>query len=604
MVTRLNSVTDVSTKENVKNRPEGINTVQLLKHSSAVLGLGPNDAMNIAEKLYLEGYITYPRTETTLYSQNFDFRSILISFTKVNSHLGIYANQLLQFGFSEPKAGVDAGDHPPITPTTKVPQRGSLSGNEGKMYDYICKHFLATISRDARYAKTKVSFEAGGHSFNINGIMILDTGFLDIAQWIKLANKTIPNFTKGQVYPISSAEVKESQTSPPNYLSESELISLMEKHGIGTDASMATHINNICQRNFVEIITRARRLKPTPLGNALIMGYKKIDPELISAELRGNIERNVEQIARGEVDIDTVLSSVIGIFKQKYEYFRMNISKIELEFIEVYGTFNDSLKKGQPFSNCGRCGNKMMLVEDFNKIYCKNCKITLNLPRDSKYSLEGSDVCPLDGYQIINYYIRNLSLTLVREGLETHLKCCPQCYHKSPHPEISQRLICSQCPSDTCTVSALYTEVAMCPRCSRGKLILNRSIDRAFYATCNNNRCTHCLILVHNAADVKRSQQKCPHCTSYKLKVVHLLIRYRSEFLWTSRKPACFATSDTAITYPNPISERNLSLSTPTELPRARIRTEEVEDQDQVATTTTLALQQLLHRAITSEEER
>lgn len=62
------------------------------------------------------------------------------------------------------------------------------------------------------------------------------------------------------------------KTSAPDYLSEAELIGLMEKHGIGTDASIAVHINNICERGYVSL-TGGRRLKPTVVGAALVHGY-------------------------------------------------------------------------------------------------------------------------------------------------------------------------------------------------------------------------------------------------------------------------------------------------------------------------------------------
>ena len=76
-------------------------------------------------------------------------------------------------------------------------------------------------------------------------------------------------------YIIIQVKLQEKQTSAPDYLTEADLISLMEKHGIGTDASIPVHINNISERNYVNV-TGGRRLKPTNLGIVLIHGYQKV----------------------------------------------------------------------------------------------------------------------------------------------------------------------------------------------------------------------------------------------------------------------------------------------------------------------------------------
>lgn len=70
-------VTDISSKVHEKERPKALNTVDLLKAASSRLGLGPADAMHIAEQLYTRGFISYPRTETTAYPEGFAFAEVL-----------------------------------------------------------------------------------------------------------------------------------------------------------------------------------------------------------------------------------------------------------------------------------------------------------------------------------------------------------------------------------------------------------------------------------------------------------------------------------------------------------------------------------------------
>jgi DNA topoisomerase-3 len=97
---------------------------------------------------------------------------------------------------------------------------------------------------------------------------------------------------EGQKYRILEVKMRSGKTSAPDFLTESELIGLMEKHGIGTDASIATHINNIQVRNYVSIGS-GRTLVPTALGVVLVHGYLRIDPGILHSSTVVSIDFNL-----------------------------------------------------------------------------------------------------------------------------------------------------------------------------------------------------------------------------------------------------------------------------------------------------------------------
>ena len=134
--------------------------------------------------------------------------------------------------------------------------------------------------------------------------------------------RSIPEFTKGEIIPIlrsnsdsgsskvatapasptwASLDVKEKMTTAPGFLTESELIGMMEKHGIGTDASIPTHIENIQKRNYVRLES-GRRLVPNKLGLVLVQGYHQIDSSLVLPRIRADIEGQCNLIAQGEME--------------------------------------------------------------------------------------------------------------------------------------------------------------------------------------------------------------------------------------------------------------------------------------------------------------
>lgn len=139
-------VVKVTYKRKTKAKPIPMNTIEFQKLASRKLKIGSSKAMEIAEKLYNKGFISYPRTETNTFPE-MNLREIVVELSK-NSVFGEYANKILEVkGFYGPpkKGKLDDKAHPPIHPVKNAEQK-KLEGPEWRVYELICKHFLSCLS--------------------------------------------------------------------------------------------------------------------------------------------------------------------------------------------------------------------------------------------------------------------------------------------------------------------------------------------------------------------------------------------------------------------------------------------------------------------------
>ena len=97
-----------------------------------------------------------------------------------------------------------------------------------------------------------------------------------------------------------------SETTPPKLLTESDLISLMDKNGIGTDATIHEHIQTVQDRNYV--VKVKNEFMPTPQGVSLVEVYQEFDLKLYKPYLRAQMEKEMTMIANGVKSKDVVLS--------------------------------------------------------------------------------------------------------------------------------------------------------------------------------------------------------------------------------------------------------------------------------------------------------
>ena len=128
--------------------------------------------MEVAERLYNKGFLSYPRTETNTFKA-MDIREVIkeLGNNKTSGQWGAFARKLIsdRFAHERPRNGKsDDGAHPPIYPTKHAPAN-KLDARESRLYELVCRHFLACCSVDAKVASTKATLSVGGEVFTLGG---------------------------------------------------------------------------------------------------------------------------------------------------------------------------------------------------------------------------------------------------------------------------------------------------------------------------------------------------------------------------------------------------------------------------------------------------
>ena len=271
-------VESVEETEEFKRRPPGLNTVDLLKAASAGMGMGAHRAMQVAEGLYIRGL--YPTHAP----------SPRIRRVRPEGHAKGAAGPpglgRVGGGASRGVRGQTAGWQgrgrpPPITPVRSATESAVGGGEAWRLYDFVARHFIASVSPDCVYVSRRATLVAGGERFRVSGQTVIAPGWTTVMPHRAVEDDPLGEIERGESLPIATVELQQGATSPPPHLSEAELIGLMERNGIGTDASIPTHINNIESRKYTSIQSQGgRRVVPTDLGVTLVQGYHRIDPEL------------------------------------------------------------------------------------------------------------------------------------------------------------------------------------------------------------------------------------------------------------------------------------------------------------------------------------
>ena len=218
----------------------------------------------------------------------------------------------------------------------------ALNAEEKKVYEFVVRRFLACCSEDAKGQSTEVEIQYGDELFHANGLIVLERNYLDVYVYDKWeSSQKLPNFQKGELFEPTEAKIFEGKTSPPNYLTEPELIGLMDANGIGTDATMAEHIAKIKERQYVATRNRGggrnavQELIPTQLGVALVEGYDNVvaglpdSPSLSKPFLRKEMELRMREICAGTKSRQQVVMESVEMYREVFIHTQRRINMLK-----------------------------------------------------------------------------------------------------------------------------------------------------------------------------------------------------------------------------------------------------------------------------------
>ncbi|GAB2229073.1 hypothetical protein Droror1_Dr00023208 [Drosera rotundifolia] len=339
------TVTKVRQQEKLKYPPYPLNTIELEKRASRYFRMSSEHTMKVAEELYQSGFISYPRTETDSFSERTDLRAI-VEEQQGHPTWGSYARQLLDPGSglwrNPSNGGHDDKAHPPIHPTKFSAGESGWSQDHHKLYELVVRHFLACVSQPAVGAETIVEIDIAGELFSGSGRVIISKNYLDVYRYETWGGSLLPTYAFGQQFIPTSLTLDSGVTRPPPLLSEADLLSCMDKAGIGTDATMHDHIKKLLDR-FYATKDANTRFSPTNLGEALVMGYDDMGYELWKPYLRAMIEGDMKDVSMGIKAKNDVLASCLQQMKACFLDAKLNKAKL-LEAMEIF--FDRSNRSG------------------------------------------------------------------------------------------------------------------------------------------------------------------------------------------------------------------------------------------------------------------
>lgn len=456
-------VDSVSKKEFVQNALFPFDLTSLQTEAYKQLGLSPKRTLEIAQNLYVNSYISYPRTSSQKLPVAIGYSKIL---KKLERLFPGECKFLLNKKNLKPSEGNKTDPaHPAIYPTGEYPKK--LSGKDFDLYELIARRFFACFGEDAVRENMNVEINVNKEIFIAKGVVTKKKGWHELyGRFAKFKDEELPNVKEGDKINVKKIEFLNKETQPPNRYSEASIIKELEKRNLGTKSTRAAIIDNLHQRNYI----REKSIEMTVLGNKTVETLLKYAPEILDENLTRELEDDMEKIQEGKETRDKVLDIAKKGLLKGLDHFKKHEKEIGKELSEATVTIRLEIGTLGKCPNC-KSGKLMLRRGKFgNFAACDKypeCKTTFSLPNG--YVKVTDKICAECKYPIV---------LVIKKG-KRPLELCinPNCKTKEVEKKKLKEL------------EEKYSK-EKCPKCG-GDLIIRKGIYGVFVACGNFPKCSY-----------------------------------------------------------------------------------------------------------------
>jgi DNA topoisomerase-1 len=290
-------------------------TSTLQQESNRKLGLSSRETMQVAQKLYEQGFITYMRTDSTFLSKE------AITAAR-DSILKKYGKDYLPPAprtYEGKKAKGAQEAHEAIRPagiSYQDPDETGLTGSQFKLYDLIWKRTMASQMTDAIQKQVSAKLNVGDAIFSSSGTTIEFPGFLrayvegsdDPEADLESRDVKLPQLKVNETVKANKVDPTSHETKPPARFTEASLVQTMEKEGIGRPSTYASVIGTIVDRGYVRKVGSA--LVPTFTAMVVSKLLSQHLTQYVDLGFTSEMEQSLDHIADGDLNWETYLKSV------------------------------------------------------------------------------------------------------------------------------------------------------------------------------------------------------------------------------------------------------------------------------------------------------